>query len=60
MPKLNMVCVNHQTKLFRFIPTKTTIKPQQLAYQFVYYLFQFYMLLMDVVSDRDSKFTSDF
>jgi hypothetical protein len=36
------------------------VKAQELAYQFVDELFWFYDLLMDIVSDRDSKFTSDF
>ena len=36
------------------------VTSQQLAYQFVDELFCFYGLPMDIVSDRDSKFTSDF
>jgi hypothetical protein len=54
------VIVDRLTKLARFIPTRTTIKAQELAYQFVNELFRFYSLPMDIVSDRDSKFTSDF
>ena len=54
------VVVDRLTKLARFIPTKTTVTAQQLAYQFVDELFRFYGLPMDIVSDRDSKFTSDF
>ena len=51
-----MGCVDHQTKLVKFIQTKTTITTQELAYN----LFQFYMLPMDIVSDIDSKFMGDF
>jgi hypothetical protein len=54
------VIVDRLTKLARFIPTRTTVKAQELAYQFVNELFRFYGLPMDIVSDRDSKFTSDF
>ena len=54
------VVVDRLTKLARFIPTKTMVTAQQLAYQFVDDLFRFYGLPMDIVSDRDSKFTSDF
>ena len=39
---------------------KTTIIAPELAYQFVDELFTFYGLQMDIVSDRDPKFTSDF
>ena len=54
------VVVDRLTKLARFIPTTTTVTAQQLPYQFVDELFRFYGLSMDIFSDRDSKFTSDF
>ena len=44
----------------RFIAIKTTVTTPKLAYQFVDELFRFYGLPMDIVSDRDPKFTSDF
>ena len=43
-----------------FISTKTTIRAPELAYHFVDELFRFYGLLMDIVSDRDSKFIGAF
>ena len=44
-----------------FLPiTKSTITAPELAYQFVDELFRFYGLSMDIVSERDPKFTSDF
>ena len=54
------VVVDRLTKLARFIPTKTTVTAQQLPYQFVDELFRSYGLPMDIVSERDSKFTTDF
>ena len=54
------VVVDKLTKLARFIPTKTTVTAQQLAYQIVDELFRFYGLPMHIVSDRDSKFISEF
>jgi hypothetical protein len=54
------VVVDQLTKLARFILTKTTVTAKQWAYQFVDELFRFYGLPMRIVSDRDSKFTSDF
>ena len=54
------VVVDRLRKLARFIPMKTTVISKQLAYQFVDDLFRFYGLPMDIISDRDSKFTSDF
>ena len=47
------VVVDRQTK-------KVTVTAPKLAYQFVDELFRFYGLPMDIVSDRDPKFTSDF
>ena len=44
----------------KFIATKTTVTAPELAYQFIDELFRFYGLPMDIVSDRDPKFTSDF
>ena len=44
----------------RFIATETMVTAPESAYQFVDELFQFYGLPMDIVSDRDPKFTSDF
>ena len=38
----------------------TMVTTPELAYQFVDELFHFYRLLMDIVSDRDPKFTSNF
>ena len=52
--------VDRLTKMARFIATKTTVTAPELAYQFVDELFRFYGLPMDIVSDRDPKFTSDF
>ena len=54
------VVVDRLTKMARFIATKTTVTAPELAYQFVDELFRFYGLPMDIVSDRDPKFTSDF
>ena len=54
------VVVDRLTKMARFIATKTTVTTPELTYQFVDELFRFYGLLMDIVSDRDPKFTSDF
>ena len=54
------VVVDRLTKMARFISTKTTVTANELAYLFVDELFRFYGLPMDIVSDRDSKFTSEF
>ena len=54
------VVVDRLTKMVRFIVAKTTITTPELAYQFVDELFHFYGLPMDIMSDRDPKFTSDF
>ena len=54
------VVVDRLTKMARFIPSKSTVTTQDLAYQFVTELFRFYGLPMDIVSYRDPKFTSDF
>ena len=54
------VVVDRLTKMARLIATKTTVTAPELAYQFVDELFHFYGLSMDIVSDRDPKFTSDF
>ena len=43
--------------MIRFIATKTTLTTSELDYQFVDELFYFYGLLIDNVSDRDSKLT---
>ena len=54
------VVVDRLTKMARFIPTRKTISATQLAHQFVEQLFRLYGLPADIVSDRDSKFTSEF
>ena len=54
------VVVDRLTKMARFIPTKTSVTANELAYLFIDELFRFYGLPMDIVSDRDSKFTSQF
>ena len=54
------VVVDRLTKMARFIVTKTTVTAPELAYQFFDELFRFYGLPMDIVSDRDPTFTSDF
>ena len=54
------VVVDRLTKMVRFIVAKTTITTPELTYQFVDELFHFYGLPMDIMNDRDPKFTSDF
>ena len=54
------VVVDRLIKMPRFIATKTMVTTPKLAYQFVDELFRFYGLPMDIVSDRDPKFTSEF
>ena len=54
------VMVDRLTKMARFIATKTTVTALELAYQFIDKLSRFYGLPMDIVSDWDPKFTSDF
>ena len=54
------VVVDRLTKMGIFIMPKTMVKAHELAYQFVDKLFHFYGLPMDIVNDRDPKFTSDF
>ena len=48
------------TRMAIFIANKTMITTPELAYQFVDELFHFYGLPMDIVSDRDPKFTNNF
>ena len=54
------VVVDTLTKIARFIATKITVTAPELDYQFIDELFRFYGLPMDIVSDRDPKFTNDF
>ena len=54
------VVVDRLTKMARFIPTKSTITAKQLAIKFIKHLYSLYGLPMEIVSDRDSKFTSTF
>ena len=54
------VLVDRLTKMVRLIATKTTVAASKLDYQFIDKLFHFYGLLMDIVSDRDSKFIGAF
>ena len=54
------VVFDRLTKMARFIPTKSSMITRDLAYQFVNELFQFYGLQLDIVSDSDTTFTSDF
>ncbi|XP_024532411.1 uncharacterized protein K02A2.6-like [Selaginella moellendorffii] len=54
------VVVDRLTKMAHFFLVKTTIKASELAQLFVDWLFSFYGLLGDIVSDRDPKFTSKF
>ena len=55
-----VVVVYQLIKMARFIANKTTVTTPELVYQFVDELFRFYGLPIDIVSDRDPKFTSDF
>ena len=57
---LLQVIVERLTKMAKFIATKNKITTFELSYQLVDVLFPCYGLLMDIVWDRDSKFTSDF
>ena len=52
--------VNQLTKMARFLPTQKSVMVSQLAHQFVDQLFCLYGLQVDIVNDRDSKFTSEF
>ena len=54
------VVVDRLTKMARFIGIKITITTSKLVDQFFDELFWFYGLLMDIVSERDWKFTSYF
>ena len=54
------VVVDHLTKLYKFIPTKSTIKTPKLARLFVDQLYRLYGLPSNIVSDRDRKFNSHF
>ena len=54
------VVIDRLTKMARFIPTKSTIIAKKLAIQFIKHIYSLYGLAMEIVSDRDSKFTSTF
>ena len=54
------VVVDRLTKMARFIPTRDSISAVQLAHLFVEKLFSLYGLPVDIVSDRDPKFTGHF
>ncbi|KAH7434535.1 hypothetical protein KP509_06G022000 [Ceratopteris richardii] len=54
------VVVDRLTKLAQFIPVKTTYKTPELAKIFVNQLYRLYGLPVDIVSDRDARFTSHF
>ena len=54
------VVVDRLTKMAKFIPMRSKMIAQDLAYLFVNELFSCYRLLMDIVIVRDTKFRSDF
>ena len=54
------VIVDRLTKMFRFVPTKTTVKTPELARLFVENIYRLYGLPANIISDRDRKFDSHF
>ena len=55
-----VVFVDRLTKMTHFVPCHHTITAVQLAELFIQHVFRLHGLPKRVVSDRDSKFTSDF
>ena len=55
-----MVAVNKLTKAAHFIPVKSTHKTDDIANIFMKKIFKLHGLPKEIVSDRDSKFTSNF
>ena len=55
-----VVFVDRLTKMTHFVPCHHTITATQLAELFIQHIFRLHGLPRTVVSDRDSKFTSDF
>jgi hypothetical protein len=53
-----LVVVNHYTKMVRYIPTQKTATATELANLFVKYIVRFFSLLIGIVSNRGSLFTS--
>ena len=54
------VVVDRLTNLATSIPTKSTMTTQDFSYEFANELFQCHGFPMDIVNDKDTKFTSDF
>lgn len=55
-----LVVTDRLTKLVRCIPTTTTVTAPEVAELFIDHIVRFYGLPQQIVSDRDSKFTSAF
>ena len=54
------VVVDCLMKMACFIPINTNVKTPALAWLFVEHLYRLYGLPTNIVSDRDTKFNSDF
>ena len=54
------VVVDWLTMMARFIPIKSTITTKKLVIKFIKHPYSLCGLPMEIVSDRDSKFTSKF
>lgn len=54
------VVVDRLTKMVHLVPIKDTISAEDLAYLFVEHVYRLHGLPEEIISDRDSKFTSVF
>jgi IS30 family transposase len=55
-----MVVVDRLSKSSHFIPVKTTCKAIDIAQVFMKDIFRLHGMLKEIVSDRDTEFTSNF
>jgi hypothetical protein len=53
-----LVVINCYTKIARYIPTQKTITATELANLFIKHIVRFFSLLIGIVSNRGSLFTS--
>ena len=66
LPRMNQrnyfvwVVVDRLTKMVQFIPTKKDVKMPNLDQFFIQHLYKLYILLANIVFDRDHKFDSNF
>ena len=55
-----VVFVCRLTKMAHFVPTYTTLTAEELAYLYIAHIVKLHGLPKEIISDRDSKFTSHF